>query len=98
MSKGLYWLFRKFPKEAEIIGRMVMGYGEMEYHLGWCVTHIIDDEDTAFKVIFRSPGEIGLVRLCDPLRWTGQVSADIRGQLIRSSRSRRRFSRGCDVV
>ncbi len=32
------------------------------------------------------------------IRWTGQVSADIRGQLIRSSRSRRRFSRGCDVV
>jgi hypothetical protein len=46
---------------------MVMGYGEMEYHLGWCVTHIIDDEDTAFKVIFRSPGEIARILAADAL-------------------------------
>lgn len=67
MTKSLYWLFRKFPKEAEIVGRMVMGYGEMEYHLGWCVTHIIDDEDTAFKVIFRAPGELARILAADAL-------------------------------
>jgi hypothetical protein len=67
MTKSLYWLFKKFPEEADLIGRMVMGYGEMEFHLAWCVTHVIDDEDTAFKVIFRAPGEVARILAADAL-------------------------------
>jgi hypothetical protein len=49
--------FPRFPEEAEIIGRLLAGYGEVEFELCHCVSQVIDDLDLAIKAMFRSRGE-----------------------------------------
>ena len=51
-------VFQRFPVEAEIIGRLVVGYGELELDLFNCVVMGISDFDIkalSKKTIYRSP-------------------------------------------
>lgn len=59
--------FDRFADEGKIIGRLVTGYGELEFDLAWCLRWIIDDMDTAFKVVYRAGGEVSRVNLGDAL-------------------------------
>jgi len=59
--------FARYPREAAIIGQLVSGYGELEFDLAYAVRWIIDDEDTAFKVMFRGPGEMQRILMADAL-------------------------------
>ena len=38
--------FLRFPVEAAIIGRLVTGYGEIEYLYAMCLASVSEDEDT----------------------------------------------------
>ena len=46
--------FIKFHNEAAIIGRIVTGYGELEFSLCHCVAMARDDLDAVFKSLFRA--------------------------------------------
>jgi hypothetical protein len=59
--------FDRFPEEGSIIGRLVTGYGELEYELALCVSWIIEDRDTAFKVVYRAGGEMQRILMGDAL-------------------------------
>jgi hypothetical protein len=59
--------FEECPEEALIIGRLIAGYGELEFDMALCVRWMIDDEETAFKVIYRAPGEVQRILMADAL-------------------------------
>lgn len=59
--------FDSYPSECDIIGRLVVGYGELEFSLAWCVSQIIDDPDSTFKAIFRVRGESNRIDIADAL-------------------------------
>jgi hypothetical protein len=50
-------MVRKFRQEREIIGRLLIGYGEMELDLCNCIAMGLDDLDMTFKTMFRPRGE-----------------------------------------
>ena len=49
--------FHKFPNEAAIIGRLLAGYGELEYLMAMCLGAALGDEKTAIRVLFRMKSE-----------------------------------------
>jgi hypothetical protein len=49
--------FGQFQQEAAVIGRLLAGYGELEYELMVCLWFTIGDLDTATRVVFRARGE-----------------------------------------
>jgi hypothetical protein len=49
--------FRRYPDEAAIIGRLLAGYGELEFEMCRCVEAAMNDFDAAFKLIFARQGE-----------------------------------------
>jgi len=61
-------IMRTFPTEAAIIGRIVIGYGELEISLMNCV-HMGrgDDLDTVLKTMFRARGEMQRIGIADAL-------------------------------
>lgn len=59
--------FERHRKEGETIGRLVVGYGELEVGLMTLVAAILDDIDTALKVMFRTRGESQRIQIADAL-------------------------------
>ena len=49
--------FLEYRAEGEIIGRLLTGYGELEYELAMCVAAIVVDQDLPFKLVYRLRGE-----------------------------------------
>jgi hypothetical protein len=49
-------VFRKFPAEGKIIGRLVVGYGELEVDLCRCVAANGRTLDEVVRTVFRLPG------------------------------------------
>ena len=61
-------LFLKHPEEGAIIGRILAGYGELEYHMAECLTDHVHSEDAAFRLIFRTRlSENGRIAAVDSL-------------------------------
>jgi len=60
--------FVRYPEEAAIIGRLLAGYGELEFDLCLCVGHARGDMDMAFKAMFRPRGETQRIDIADPIR------------------------------
>lgn len=59
--------FDRFAEEGKIIGRLVTGYGELEFDLATCVSEVIADFDTAFKVIYRAGSEALRINVGDAM-------------------------------
>ncbi len=59
--------FERHPKEAEIIGRLLAGYGELEFDLALCAAATMDDKDSAVRVVFRVRGEETRILVTDAL-------------------------------
>ncbi len=59
--------FRMYPAEAEIIGRMVVGYGELEFILSQCVSAVLKSPGKAVKAMFRTRGEKQRLDIADAL-------------------------------
>jgi hypothetical protein len=49
--------FQRFPKEGAAIGRLLAGYGELEFEMCRCLEAAIGSFDSAFKLLFRTRGE-----------------------------------------
>jgi hypothetical protein len=45
--------FERFPEEAAIIGRIIAGYGELEYWWAKCLGRTLNDDDSALRMVFR---------------------------------------------
>jgi hypothetical protein len=59
--------FDRFKREGEIIGRMVIEYGELEWDLCLLVGHVIQDFDVALKAMYRSRGATQRIEIADAL-------------------------------
>jgi hypothetical protein len=57
--------FRRYPKEAEIIGRLLAGYADLEIDLMHCAQVVRDDLDTVLKTMFRTRGETARIGVAD---------------------------------
>jgi hypothetical protein len=57
MTRTIMPAFERFPQEAELIGKLLTGYGELEFTLAWSVRWIIDDADVAMRWLYKSRGE-----------------------------------------
>jgi hypothetical protein len=77
--------FLRHPEEAAIIGRLLTGYGELEYVMAMCLGAAMDDEHTAIRTLFRMKSERVTVAnsllfpLCDRFGLAGPYSAAIGG-------------------
>ena len=59
--------FDHFRYEGNIIGRLVVEYGELEWSLCLIVNHVLDDFDLAVKTLYRTRGEGQRIDLADAL-------------------------------
>jgi hypothetical protein len=50
-------VFGQFQQEAAVVGRLLAGYGELEFELKSSLRFVIGDMDTATRVVFRTRGE-----------------------------------------
>jgi hypothetical protein len=57
--------FADFPAEAEIIGRLLAGYTNLEVGLMNCVQVVRLDFDTVLKAMFRARGETARIEIAD---------------------------------
>jgi len=49
--------FDRFPTIASAVGRLLAGYGELEFELAHCVSIVTNDPDHTFKKMFGAQGE-----------------------------------------
>jgi hypothetical protein len=57
--------FGRFPKEAEIIGRLLAGYADLEILLMHCAQVVRDDLDTVLKAMFRTRSGTSRIGVAD---------------------------------
>ncbi|MGM4920081.1 hypothetical protein [Tardiphaga sp. 813_E8_N1_3] len=59
--------FLRHPKEAAIIGRMLAGYGELEFLLCMCLRAPLGDLRKAARLLFRNRGEEQRIAIADAI-------------------------------
>lgn len=59
--------FDRFKREGDIVGRLVVEYGELEWDLCLLVSHVIQNLDTVLKAMYRSRGETARIDVADAL-------------------------------
>jgi hypothetical protein len=69
--------FDRFSREGQIIGRMVIEYGAMEWDFCMLVSAVTGDESAAVKVMYRARGEQQRIDLGDALA-RDRVPVDVR--------------------
>src|ERR1700724_287307 len=67
MANMLYE-FTNFPREREIVGQLLIAYGEIEYALLGCLRNVLDDDiHTATRILFRVQGESARIEVSDAI-------------------------------
>lgn len=61
--------FDRYPQEAALIGKLVTGYGELEYILALTVRWIINDQDVAIRWLYKSRGESQRISTAEALTY-----------------------------
>jgi len=57
-----------YPEEGQIIGRLLAGYGELEFEFAACLASALnEDRQTALRVIFRTKGEESRINIGDAI-------------------------------
>jgi hypothetical protein len=59
--------FLMYPDEAAVIGRIVAGYGDLEYLLSHCLSAALGNRPSVFRAFFRLRGEQQRVDVTDAL-------------------------------
>jgi hypothetical protein len=59
--------FARFPVEGAIIGRLLSGYGDLEFDLCHCVAMAANDLDMVLKAMFRVRGETQRIDIADAI-------------------------------
>jgi hypothetical protein len=67
MTDQILPAFWRYPEEGKIIGRLLAGYGELEFELACCLGAVLGDQDQAFRVMFRMRGEEQRIQTADAL-------------------------------
>jgi hypothetical protein len=67
MADSILYAFIRFPQEGGIVGRILAGYGELEFELSVCLTGVLRSESTAIRALFRTKGEETRILLADAL-------------------------------
>lgn len=67
MSLQILPAFSRYPKEAEILGRLLAGYGDLEFELVLCLGECLDDDERALRTIFRIRGEDNRIKIATVL-------------------------------
>ena len=57
MSRSIMPIFNSCQEEGRVVGRLLAGYGELEFRLFGCLASAMDDDNTACRVLFRTRGE-----------------------------------------
>jgi hypothetical protein len=71
--------FEQYPKEGEIAGRLLAGYGELEFDLCQCLQYAMDERQTAIRVMFRTRGEEQRIQIADALMRQKYIAAGLAG-------------------
>lgn len=64
---GFLPAFDTFPREGGHIGRMLAGYGELEFDLCTCLGVALGDHNAALRAMFRPRGEESRILIADAL-------------------------------
>ncbi|HKY86720.1 MAG TPA: hypothetical protein VJL90_08180 [Pseudorhodoplanes sp.] len=74
--------FDRFPEEKDLVGSLVVGYGEIEFSLMSCVGLVCMDGDMnrAARVLFRVPGEAARINVADALLKPALMTVKLDGQ------------------
>jgi hypothetical protein len=59
--------FHRYSQEGAIIGRLLAGYGELEYTLSGCLGRVLEDIERAQRTLFVIRGEINRLRIAEEL-------------------------------
>ena len=59
--------FEAFPKEKELVGSMLIAYGEIEFALFSLVDVVLDTQDNAAEIFFRIRGEGARIEVSDAI-------------------------------
>jgi hypothetical protein len=50
-------IFESFQEEGQIVGRLLAGYGELEFRLFACLASTMETDEDAARIIFGLRGE-----------------------------------------
>ena len=60
--------FKEFPKERNLIGQMLLAYGELEFAILGCVSQALNDDiPTTTRILFRVRGETARIAVSDAI-------------------------------
>ena len=60
-------VFQHYPKESAIIGRILTGYGGLEYQLSHCLSAALGNRPSIFRAFYRLRGEQQRLEVADAL-------------------------------
>jgi hypothetical protein len=84
MANMLYE-FADFPRELEIVGQLLIAYGEIEYALLGCLRKVLDDDiHTATRILFRVKGESARIEVSDAIMRPAFIKLDASKNLANS--------------
>jgi hypothetical protein len=66
-SSMLFHLKEDYPNESAIIGRILAGYGELEYRWSHCLSAVLGSRGAAFRAFFRMRGEQQRIEVVDAI-------------------------------
>jgi hypothetical protein len=69
--------FDRFPKEGNLIGRLLAGYGELELEMCACLAATTDDLSAAIKRLFGIRGEYKRIKTADAMMKASYASAGL---------------------
>lgn len=72
--------FIRFPAEAAIIGRLLAGYGELEFDLVYLAGHVLKNHDQTFRILYRVKTEGNRLDVADAIIRPALPNDGIRGQ------------------
>lgn len=67
MSYNLFSSLFRHKRYAQIVGRLLIAYGEIEYEVARCLTDVLGDHTGALRVMFRTRGETARIHIADAI-------------------------------
>jgi hypothetical protein len=65
MARSIMPIFDACQEEGKIAGRLLAGYGELEFRLYSCLCSVMDNDNVAARVIYRTRGEEQKISVAD---------------------------------
>jgi hypothetical protein len=67
MARTIMPTFDACQEEGKIVGRLLAGYGEIEFALHTCLESVLDDINIAARVLYRTRGEEQRILIADAM-------------------------------